>query len=118
MSWTTPTANNEVARRAGGRRRYNAQRQCAAMLRQLELLEHFEYVAFFLKRGTKAKAARLLGVSPATITRDVRALQAEMRRQQERAELRLRWLLIETEVESILASLEAEQLQSGALKIS
>lgn len=59
---------NQICRRAGGRRRYNFQRETAKRERRErvgELLKHCEN-----KRGMQVKLARELGVSEATISRD------------------------------------------------
>jgi hypothetical protein len=75
-SWAAPTDAAEVWARAGGRRRYNRRRQDLATLRRIEVLrlarrnEH----GWLLARGFQADAARRFGVSPATISRDVKAI--------------------------------------------
>ena len=64
--WTDPTSNSEAARRAGGRRRYNAMRQTRALARLEQVLN--------LKRAgwSQRQIARALGVHPSTICRDLR----------------------------------------------
>ncbi len=75
--WGMPATWDEVCRRASGRRRYNADRKLQAQMRRLE-------VASLMQRwggghGVQARIARHLGVSEATISRDVRALLQEGR---------------------------------------
>jgi DNA invertase Pin-like site-specific DNA recombinase len=64
----------EAYRRAGGRRRYNQRRQDAERARHKEVSRLLDLYGEG-KRGTRARIARELGVSRATVTRDVRALQ-------------------------------------------
>jgi hypothetical protein len=71
-----------VCRRAGGRRHYNAWRQFQQQHRRLEvsaLLGRYGIA----KHGVQARIARELGVSEATVSRDVRALEIGVRRRQE-----------------------------------
>lgn len=60
---------DELCRRAGGRRRYNAQRGRDAMIRRRKLLALLGEVGL-----TQRAMARKLEVSPATITRDMQLL--------------------------------------------
>lgn len=62
-----------VHKRAGGRRRYNADRQGKAWQRRVELFERFDAMALVHRTGAQLVAAEYFGVSPATICRDVRA---------------------------------------------
>jgi hypothetical protein len=78
-TWWIPVSRDEAARRAGGRRAYNASRQFKAAMRRervivLLLARGFDY-------GSQRHAAAILGVSPATITRDVRVLRTWLQRQ-------------------------------------
>jgi DNA invertase Pin-like site-specific DNA recombinase len=71
-----PTLTKEQAfKRAGGRRRYNERRQEEARARRDEVSRLLDLYGE-RRRGTLAKIAREMGVSRATITRDVRALTA------------------------------------------
>ena len=67
-SWGACSAE-EAYRRAGGRRRYNALRQLNAQLRRIELLALMREGG--LGAGAQARYARLLGVDPSTISRDI-----------------------------------------------
>lgn len=67
---TVPTEG--CHRRAGGRRRYNADRQLAAEARRLQVLRLLRQ--WGLRRGIQARIANALDVSPATISRDVAQL--------------------------------------------
>ena len=60
---------DEVCRRAGGRRRYNAERQRGAEKRRAEVARLLVKYGRH-KRGTRARIARELGVSEATVSRD------------------------------------------------
>ena len=69
-AWAQPVPTNEAHRRAGGRRRYNAERQAQAAARQarvLDLLEHYG-----MRRGVFARIARQLGVHRSTVLRDAK----------------------------------------------
>lgn len=63
-------------RAAGGRRRYNALRQDRAQLRRMKVTELLCELGW-LTRGTQARIAELLGVSPATISRDFERIVRE-----------------------------------------
>jgi hypothetical protein len=76
-AWTAPTTPEAAARRAGGRRRYNAQRQFVAKYRRAILSKLLFAKGRLFERGTQAQLARDLGVSRATICRDVKALLRE-----------------------------------------
>ena len=69
--WSEPTSHEDMVRRAGGRRHYNAVRQFNAVRRRAQLLDVLERCDW-----SQARAARLLGVSPATISRDLAAIDA------------------------------------------
>jgi len=73
-TWSDWTDPETVARRAGGRRHYNAMRRFRATFRRFE-------VARLLRQGLRqVDIARRLGVHRSTICRDVAALY-EMARQ-------------------------------------
>jgi DNA-binding NarL/FixJ family response regulator len=67
--WSEPTSHEEMSRRAGGRRRYNAQRQFKALRRRSQLLDVLQRCGW-----SQVQAARLLGVSESTISRDLAAI--------------------------------------------
>ena len=71
-SWSAVTSPGEVCTRAGGRRRYNAVRAHRASLRRLRVLELLG--TFGAGHGAGIRIARVLGVSPATISRDLARL--------------------------------------------
>jgi hypothetical protein len=74
MNWSAPTDPSAVARRAGGRRRYNALRKLNRDCRRAqvyELLRRFGDV-----HGTQARIVKELGSTKASISRDVRAVRA------------------------------------------
>jgi hypothetical protein len=67
-----------VCRRAGGRRRYNAGRRFLRNLRRAQIVSRLAGTSWLYARpphGLQAALARVLGVSPATISRDLRALR-------------------------------------------
>lgn len=73
-----PKSAEEAYRRAGGRRRYHAQRRREAEERRArvaELVMQWGWV-----QGTQARIARELGVSEATISRDMRRIYLALRR--------------------------------------
>ena len=78
--WRLPVVTDGAHRRAGGRRRYNAHRRRSAELRRERVLALMAMTAprFMTERGWQARTARELGVSRATVCRDVDALLAEM----------------------------------------
>ena len=94
--WGQPASDIEAQRRAGGRRRYNAKRTGRKEYRRMLLAQMFKdsTPSFSLKRfpkkmhrwGFQAQAAEILGVSPATICRDLQAIWRE------RADQRVTWL--------------------------
>jgi hypothetical protein len=64
--------------RAGGRRRYNRQRQFIAMHRRLMLLRPMlDAAGHPLPRGCVTMFAKSLGVSPSTVSRDIQQLLRE-----------------------------------------
>ena len=65
--------SNEIFRRAGGRRKYQALRRHEALLRRGEIIEQLKVLGF--QRGTQAKIARLTGWSQATICRDLKRIR-------------------------------------------
>jgi IS30 family transposase len=73
MIWSDPTDPRNAARRAGGRRRYNATRQFLAAERRLKVarLVH-EYGNDW---GVRARIAQELGVHRSTVTRDIQAIR-------------------------------------------
>lgn len=68
--WSSPTTADEAARRAGGRRAYNARRAFAATVRRYRLSKLLGSGQVDWWRGG-AEAARLLGVSRSTARRDL-----------------------------------------------
>lgn len=71
-SWAAHTTNDEAIARARARRRYNAMRRDMARLRQVEVVR--KLAAYGIYHGVQARIAEELGVSKATISRDVRAV--------------------------------------------
>jgi DNA-binding transcriptional ArsR family regulator len=60
-------------RAAGGRRRYNNLRKVNAELRRVRVAELL--LQYGLNWGAGAEIARTLGVSPSTVSRDLKALK-------------------------------------------
>ncbi len=79
-TWGDYAPDDVVARRAGGRRRYNAQRRFEATLRRCQVARLSLRWAMAhpdpFQRGKGAWIARQLGVSEATISRDLAAIRA------------------------------------------
>ena len=72
--WSAPTSWAEVCQRVGGRRRYHSVRRLRARLRRHRVARCLAREG--LGYGVRARLARTLGVSKATITSDVRAILA------------------------------------------
>ena len=73
-AWSLPVSDDLAERRAGGRRHYNALRHLRAEIRRTKLIRFL--LAHDFEYGSQARAAVALGVSPATISRDVRILRS------------------------------------------
>lgn len=79
-TWSLSTSADVVARRCGGRRRINAARRRLALERQRALLLLAQAEGWPLTgRGGQARYARALGVSRATVCRDVHVVLDWMR---------------------------------------
>lgn len=76
--WSESTSTDEAYRRASGRRKYNSVRQVRAILRRQEVAALLGQLGY--GHGVQVQIARRLGVSPATVSRDVAALLAAPRR--------------------------------------
>jgi Trp operon repressor len=63
---------DQVCRRAGGRRKYLALQRERAIMRRKKMVELLGRTGF--GHGAQAELARLLGVSAATICRDMKAI--------------------------------------------
>lgn len=72
-AWSKGADGSTVARRAAGRRAYNAHRQWAVRVRRLQVLD---LVGRYGRttRGVQARIAHELGVSRATVCRDWHAV--------------------------------------------
>jgi hypothetical protein len=75
--WSDRAPWAEVCRRAGGRRAYNRVRRIRAAFRRREVARLLRVQGALFERGTQARLARQLGVSRATICRDIAALSRE-----------------------------------------
>ncbi len=71
--WAAPTTDMEVQHRAGGRARYNSWRRFKAEHRR-QALAALLLAEVGARHGLQAELARRLGVSEATISRDLRLL--------------------------------------------
>jgi HTH domain len=67
----TESIDNSAAYRAGGRRRYNAWRRFVQIRRRAEVARLLTCKGAQFRRGIQTELARELGVSRATICRDV-----------------------------------------------
>jgi hypothetical protein len=75
-TWSAPTSWEEVTKRAAGRAKYNSLRQFQAALRRRQVLTLLgEYGWSY---GVPARIARQLGVSAATLSRDLARLMPLM----------------------------------------
>ena len=68
-AWSHPTSWAEVKKRAAGRYKYNALRQVRATVRRRDVLTLLGEIGW--SYGSQAAIARQLGVSEATISRDL-----------------------------------------------
>jgi hypothetical protein len=84
MNWSAYQRKDVVNRRAGGRRRINAERKAKAWKRREEIKElignHSILLGTYLTRGLEVALAEYFGVHRSTICRDKAALVAEWRR--------------------------------------
>jgi hypothetical protein len=76
IDWQRDVTADEAARRAGGRRRYNAERRLRAFLRLRKVADVLFATQEWRPRGfiRQAALARQLGVSRSTVCRDVHKL--------------------------------------------
>ena len=70
---------DSIARRAGGRRRYNAERHEEAIKRRLRILQMVGANWVLNPRGMQTQLANALNVNRSTINRDFEALRVEWR---------------------------------------
>ena len=70
--WSDWVADDEAAARAGGRRRYNEVRRVRAQYRRIQVTERL--LSDGWTYGAQARIAEELGVSDATISRDLKAI--------------------------------------------
>lgn len=80
-NWSDFSSASEIAKRAGGRRRYNAQRQAKALTRRLAILELFGAQVILNPHGSQSILASHFGVNRSTICRDIEAIRQEWRHQ-------------------------------------
>lgn len=69
-----------VNRRAGGRRRINAERKRQAWERRLRILDEINGAFLLLPHGMQTRLAARFGVSRSTICRDIEAIREEWRK--------------------------------------
>ena len=70
-AWSQPTDWDTVCRRASGRRCYNGLRRARAFFRRREVARLLRVQGSLWDRGMQTRLAQQLGVSRATICRDV-----------------------------------------------
>jgi hypothetical protein len=78
-AWNAPTSPAEAAKRCGGRKRFNAERQEAARLRRHLVWQALWKDGRLFEKGVKATLAAKFGVSVSTIAADIKKLMAETR---------------------------------------
>ena len=71
--WSEAVSTDEAHARAAARRRWNSVRQARAAVRRGQIAEMLTGVGFLVP-GMQARIAATLGVSRATISRDVQAI--------------------------------------------
>jgi predicted transcriptional regulator len=69
---------NELSRRAAGRRAYNNHRQSLCEQRRVQVVDLLSRLGG--RYGSQARIARMLKVSEATISRDMKVLHREWRK--------------------------------------
>ena len=77
-AWSASTSTDEAHRRVAGRRQYNATRQLRAIMRRAEVIGLLDQLGY--GHGVQVVIARRLGVSAATVSRDVARILAAPRR--------------------------------------
>lgn len=88
----TPTTPEGFRLRAAGRRRYNALRRSQRDVRRAQvarLVTEFGGIG----RGVQVRVARILGVSPSTVSRDVSAVLGDTRPCRACGAMRPSWML-------------------------
>ena len=85
--WSARVSDDVAFRRAGGRLHYNSIRQETAYSRQTEIINAWDWSTLMgfgggdlTAWGGQARLARKLGVSPATISRDLKKIRGEYER--------------------------------------
>lgn len=78
-NWNAYRPANEIAKRAGGRRRVNAERHAQALVRQVQILELIGATWIYPPRGLLSRLAKVFGVHRSTVTRDIQAINEEWR---------------------------------------
>lgn len=73
------TALTEIVKRAGGRRRYNAERQEARIARRLTITRVAGGMVILNPHGIQTRLAGILKVNRSTICRDIEAIREEWR---------------------------------------
>ena len=80
--WTAPAPSAHAYRRAGGRRRFNAERQLDAAIRRMRVAELWDELTArggsVFDYGVRTRWAKRLGVHRSTITRDIDRILREM----------------------------------------
>jgi hypothetical protein len=89
-NWSAPTTDAEAGRRAGGRRRYNRQRQNAARARRVQLAYTLMHTPDPW-RGFLAGEAAYHRVNRSTISRDIQAIVAAYRAHEPTLQEMARW---------------------------
>jgi transcriptional antiterminator len=112
--WATWGPDTIVHRRAGGRRRHNAQRRMRAETRRRLLVARLPWT-LELPRGLAAQLARELNVSPATISRDLRRVSRPLSDEETRALFDRLARDTERDLPIVLADLERQNADLDAL---
>jgi DNA invertase Pin-like site-specific DNA recombinase len=84
QQWSQATSQDEAARRAAGRARYNRHRQFKAAIRRKKIIDIWEDRAdgsgwSIFSRGSQTELAKMLGVNRSTICRDLKVIMARNR---------------------------------------
>ena len=79
-NWSCNQGADVVNRRAGGRRRYNAERKAKAWERRFAIMDELGGYSLLPPRGAQIRLAARFGVNRSTICRDIEAIREEWRK--------------------------------------
>lgn len=75
-TWSSKVPDATAFSRAGGRRRYNSLRKMSSALRRIEIQKLMNEYGW--ARGSQTRVAQVLGISPGTVSRHVKAIIGDL----------------------------------------